>query len=325
MSLVALVAVMGSAVWAIESGNGGQLAVWGLTFGTLAFVPAALQGLINVRFPSGRPTGRWGRILDRAITWGIVLGLLGGLLGDRTITAVYPQGVPGGAARFVDGTPAVAVGNGLIVVVPVVILLGVLAGIGIIVRCFRAEGLERQQLEWRAAGVAYGLLLFPFAVTESLPDWLADLEPAPVRVDAGDPGAALRPVGDRHPDPTLGRLHPGGHGVHRREHDARRGGDAAASVRRRAPRGGGARVVRRGDGPMSRCGRWSTRVSRLGTLVAAPRRGRRHWTAGERQVLATLAELVAGSVRAEALTADLLDARQRLVSTREEERTAAAS
>ena len=37
-------------------------------------------------------------------------------------------------------------------------------------------------------------------------------------------------------------------------------------------------------------------------------------------MLATLAELVAGSVQAEALTADLLDARQRLVSTREEER-----
>ena len=177
MSLVALVAVMGSAVWAIESGNGGQLAVWGLTFGTLAFVPAALEGLINVRFPSGRPTGRWGRILNRAITWGIALGLLGGLLGDRTITGVYPQGVPGGAARFVDGTPAVAVGNGLIVVIPVVILLGVLAGLGVIVRCLAAEGLERQQLEWRAAGVAYGLLLFPFAVTESLPEWLADLEP----------------------------------------------------------------------------------------------------------------------------------------------------
>jgi len=36
--------------------------------------------------------------------------------------------------------------------------------------------------------------------------------------------------------------------------------------------------------------------------------------------VATLAQLVAGSVRAEALTADLLDARQRLVSAREEER-----
>ena len=37
MSLVAVVARHGiPAVWAIESGNGGQLAVWGLTFGTLA-------------------------------------------------------------------------------------------------------------------------------------------------------------------------------------------------------------------------------------------------------------------------------------------------
>ena len=66
--------------------------------------------------------------------------------------------------------------------------------------------------------------------------------------------------------------------------------------------------------PLVHQGEW------LGTLVAAPRRGLTSLDRGERQVLATLAELVAGSVRAEALTADLLDARQRLVSTREEER-----
>jgi hypothetical protein len=30
---------MGSAVWAIESGKGGQLAVWGLTFGTSRLCP----------------------------------------------------------------------------------------------------------------------------------------------------------------------------------------------------------------------------------------------------------------------------------------------
>jgi signal transduction histidine kinase len=40
----------------------------------------------------------------------------------------------------------------------------------------------------------------------------------------------------------------------------------------------------------------------------------------DRPVLATLAQLVAGSIRAEALTADLLDARHRLVAAREEER-----
>ena len=37
-------------------------------------------------------------------------------------------------------------------------------------------------------------------------------------------------------------------------------------------------------------------------------------------MLATFAQLIAGTVRAEALTADLLDARHRLVSAREEER-----
>ena len=141
---------MGSAVWAIESGHGGQLAVWALTFGTLAFVPVALQGVINVRFPSGRPTGRWGRLLDRLLVWGIAVALLGGLLGDSDDQRVYPDGVPGGATRFIDGTPVVAVGNALVVAVPAVILLGLLAGIGVVVRC-------RQGRRARAAAARSGV------------------------------------------------------------------------------------------------------------------------------------------------------------------------
>jgi signal transduction histidine kinase len=58
----------------------------------------------------------------------------------------------------------------------------------------------------------------------------------------------------------------------------------------------------------------------VGTFVAAPRRGLTSLDEQDRQVLATVAQLVAGSVRAEALTADLLDTRQRLISAREEER-----
>ena len=70
-----------------------------------------------------------------------------------------------------------AVGNVLAVAVPVVIGLGILAGIGVVVRVSGPEGLERKQLSWRAAGVGYALLLFPLAVTNRLPDWAADLDP----------------------------------------------------------------------------------------------------------------------------------------------------
>ena len=177
LSLVVALVVMGPSLWAIESGHGGQLAVWGLTFGALAFVPAALEGLVNVRFPSGRPTGRWGRLLDRVLVWAIVVTLVGAVLGDSTFRAIYPDGVPGGVDRFIDGTPVVPVGNVLAMGVPVVILLGVLAGIGVVVRCVRAEGLERKQLQWRAAGVVIALGLFPFAVAETLPDWVIDVAP----------------------------------------------------------------------------------------------------------------------------------------------------
>jgi signal transduction histidine kinase len=58
----------------------------------------------------------------------------------------------------------------------------------------------------------------------------------------------------------------------------------------------------------------------MGELVVAPPHGRTALDGRDRPVLATLAQLVAGSIRAEALTADLLDARHRLVAAREEER-----
>jgi signal transduction histidine kinase len=319
LSLVVLVAVMGPAVWAIESGHGGQLAVWGLTFGSLAFVPAALQGLINVRFPSGRPTGRGGRLLDRAIVWGIALGLLGGLVGDRTISGVYPQGVSGGATRFIDGTPAVAVGNALNVVVPVVILLGVLAGIGVIVRFFRAEGLERQQLGWRAAGAAYALLLFPLAVTAVLPQWVVDLDPLLFVVTLVIPVLrydlwAIDTLIRRSAAYTMAATGSIVENMMRAVAEMLR--LPYVAVRREAG------VLASYGGETADVEAWPLvhQGERLGTLVAAPRRGLLALDRGERQVLATLAELVAGSVRAEALTADLLDARQRLVATREEER-----
>ncbi|RYP82858.1 hypothetical protein EKO23_20885 [Nocardioides guangzhouensis] len=321
LSLVIMVAVMGPAIWALETGHGSQLAVWGLTVGALAFVPVALQGLINVRFPSGRPSGRAGRLLDRVLCWGIVLVLVAGMLGDTTIGAVYPDGVPGGAERFVDGTPVVAVGNALSLAVPVVILLGVLAGLGVVVRCVRAEGLERKQLEWRAAGVVAALVMFPFAVTDGLPDWVAGVEPllfvatlaVPVlRYDLWAIDTLIR----RSASYTLGAGASGTvfENLVRAVAEMLRLPFVAVLHRDRVLASYGYECGRLERWPLVDHG------EQVGTLVAAPRRGLSALDARDRQVLATVAQLVAGSVRAEALTADLLDARQRMVSAREEER-----
>ena len=51
-------------------------------------------------------------------------------------------------------------------VVPVVVLLGLIAGLGVLRRAWKATGIERYQLRWRAYGVVLSLLLFPLAVNQ---------------------------------------------------------------------------------------------------------------------------------------------------------------
>jgi two-component system, NarL family, sensor kinase len=58
----------------------------------------------------------------------------------------------------------------------------------------------------------------------------------------------------------------------------------------------------------------------VGVLVASPRRGESAFDARDRAVLADIARQAGAAVHAEALTADLLDSRQRLINAREEER-----
>lgn len=58
----------------------------------------------------------------------------------------------------------------------------------------------------------------------------------------------------------------------------------------------------------------------MGALVASPRRGEATFDARDREVLRDIARQAGPAVRAEALTVDLLESRQRLVSAREEER-----
>jgi len=146
-------------------GRGGQLAVWGVGLGVLQWVPAALVGIVNVRFPSGRPSTRLGHWLDRALRYGIPIALVANYLGDSVARDLDDLGRSVEARRFFDDTWVTPIANATLVLIPALILLGILAGIGVIVRCVKATGIERKQLQWRAAGAALSLLLFPLAVT----------------------------------------------------------------------------------------------------------------------------------------------------------------
>ncbi len=327
LSLVVMLAIAGPSILALERGHGGQLAIWGLTAGTLMFVPVALEGLVNVRFPSGAPSGWWGRVLDRTITAGILVGVIGGVLGDSVIRAIYPAGPPGGAERFVDGTPVVDLANLTVVAIPLVILLGVVAGIGVVVRFFRSEGVERLQLKWRAIGVVGALALFPVVVTEVLPEAVDEVvtDVAPLWFVATLVIPVLRY--------DLWAID----SIIRRSATATFASPATVvenTVRVAADMLRLPYVAVRRDGQvLTSCGETTVGLAEraetwpivvegetVGELLATPRHGFDRISEPDRQVLATIAQLVGGSVRAEALTADLLATRQRLVTAREEER-----
>ena len=387
-----MLATVGPAALAVRAGHAGVLAELGLSMGNLGFVPIAVQGLVNVRFPSGRPATRKGRWLERALVAGTGLVILGGFLGDN----VLRETAPGRDLRnpLTADTWVAQVANGLTVLAPLVVLGGLVAGIGVVVRCVRASGIERQQLKWRAAGVVLALALFPLAVTERL-----DVRPSPSptarcssprwrsRSSAIGSGPSTRSSGGRpctrwSPScsspatwwsPRSGpSSSPSGSGSRSPRSPSRwrsplPGGAASGwstgcstaggtSRTRRWPTWGGgwprprcrARCCRRWS-PRSRrrCGcrtwRWSERTAGcsrrtgrragtverwplayqgapMGALVASPRRGESAFDPRDRAVLADLARQAGPAVRAEALTADLLESRQRLVTAREEER-----
>ncbi|WP_433304323.1 hypothetical protein ACQP2F_14640 [Actinoplanes sp. CA-030573] len=151
---------------AVAHGDRGALARWGLTPLTFAFLPVAVQGLVNARFPTGRPATSAGTLLEAAIVAGAAAVVLGGFLGG-SLTGVVP-GVPPLQHPLTGGTPVGAAADALLAVAPVVIALGLLAGLGVVWRFLGAAGLERQQLKWRAAGVLVAVALFPVAVTGRL-------------------------------------------------------------------------------------------------------------------------------------------------------------
>jgi two-component system, NarL family, sensor kinase len=164
--IVAEVLVTFPAADAVAGGDHGALARWGLTPLSFSFLPVAAQGLVNVRFPSGRPASRAGRLLEVAIVAGTVLVVAGGFFGSSLGGVV--AGAPTLSHPLTDGTPVGQMADGLVALAPVVILLGLIAGLGVVWRFVRAEGLERQQLKWRAVGVLAGWALFPLAATDRL-------------------------------------------------------------------------------------------------------------------------------------------------------------
>jgi signal transduction histidine kinase len=159
---VAQLTIMLPAYEAVSHGDDGVLVRWGLTASSFGFLPIAVQGLINVRFPSGRPATRRGAVLEVALVVGTALVLLGGFLGS---TLPVNSGDPSITNPLTGGTAFGRAMGSLIVLAPVVVLLGLVAGLGVVIRFVRARGVERQQLKWRAVGVIAALALFPLAVT----------------------------------------------------------------------------------------------------------------------------------------------------------------
>jgi signal transduction histidine kinase len=162
----------------LDAGSAEQLAWWGISLGALQWVPDVVPGLVNVRFPSGTPAGRPGWWLDRCLRVGLVIGLIGNFSGDTVTDSV--DTVLGGdvtSQRFIDGSWITPVGDATSILVPLLILLGALAGVGVVIRCFKATGVERKQLQWRAVGAVVGLAGFPLAFSGLLPPEFFVLEP----------------------------------------------------------------------------------------------------------------------------------------------------
>ncbi|MDQ7911300.1 histidine kinase [Phytohabitans sp. ZYX-F-186] len=149
-------------------GDRGPLVRWALTAGAFGFAPIAAQGLVNIRFPTGRPATLWGAVGEKILIISTALVILGGILGSSTLRDTS-TGVAALSHPLTAGTAVGRAADAAIVFAPVVVLLGLMAGIGVVVRFFRAEGIARQQLKWRAVGVFVALCLFPLAVTERTP------------------------------------------------------------------------------------------------------------------------------------------------------------
>lgn len=166
-SLVLSLALVAPAEFAVLDGSSSATARWAIAIGSgLWFVPEAVKGIVNVRFPTGQVRGRGWRAVERGIVAGTVLTLIGAAFGslelssdDSGETRLPPLDHP-----LTEGSIVADVADVLVLCAPLTVLLGLVAGVGVLVRWRRAAGLERQQLTWRAVGVVIGIALFPVAL-----------------------------------------------------------------------------------------------------------------------------------------------------------------
>jgi two-component system NarL family sensor kinase len=403
LSGAALFAAVGSATaalvyLAVSHGASQQLALLGYASAAASILPLAVQGLVNVRFPAGRLSSRAGRVLEVALIAGIVLALVAGVLGDYKLRLVRPGSTVEVGNPLTGGTALGRYAADLSVVVPVVVLLGLIAGLGVLRRAWKATGIERYQLRWRAYGVMLSLVLFPLAVNQVLPTlvdvldgvffvttlaipvvryrlWAIDTvirrsaAYALVTIAVVGGFAAIAAAGTAVASERVGFIVAAAVAAvtfaparsysqrlvdhlfygqrsdpYRTLSDLGRRLAAVAAPGEALPamvavvaeslRLPYVAIERPGDGSVlavsgapaaagdARAGRWplSYQSVIVGTLVAWPRRGEETFDPRDRAVLADIARQAGAAVHAEALTADLLDSRQRLVSAREEER-----
>ncbi len=161
------------AIAAARHGSDSALVGWGLAAGTLGFLPVAIHGIVYVRFPTGQPVSRHGRALEALIIAGTVLVLLGGLFGsDLGDTA--PPWTDGISHPLTGGTVIGTIADAVTLAAPLVVLAGLVAGLGLVVRFRQAEGIARQQLKWLTVAVIVNLALFPFGVAEV--SWLGVID-----------------------------------------------------------------------------------------------------------------------------------------------------
>ena len=174
VSQVASLALVKPATLAIVDGhNTSGVLQWAVALGSgLWFVPEGIKGIVNLRFPSGRLAGRWSGPLQWAIVAGTVLTVIGSAFGGSSLRAdpADAQVTDLGSLDhpLTGGSVVGDVADGLLVCGPITVLLGLVAGIGVIVRWRRARGIERQQLTWRVVGIVIAILLFPVAVLSSV-------------------------------------------------------------------------------------------------------------------------------------------------------------
>jgi len=390
-------------VWylAVSRGAPPRLAVLAFVLSGLQILPTAVQGLVNVRFPSGRLGSRWGRVLEVAQIAGIAVALAASALSDQKVTMTRQDSTVVQLANpLTDGTAVGRVAADLTVAIPLVILVGLLAGLRVVRQAWKAAGIERYQLRWRAYGVVVALLLFPLVVSDTLPVLTGSLDGllfvttlaipvvryrlwaidtiirrsaayAVVTIAVAGLFAAIAAAGTALVSQRTGFILAAAVAAvtfaparsysqrlvdrffyGQRNEPYRALSDlgrrlatvaapgavlpavvAAVAESLRLPY---VAIERPADGSVLAAAgaldtaalalaspeRWplSYQGTAIGTLVAQPRRGEQAFDPRDRAVLGDLARQAGAAVHAEALTADLLESRHRLVSAREEER-----